>query len=100
MDSDLMLTSKTVVEVNEESMCKVIILNDDTTSMDFVVLILISVFKKDFNSAMEIMMVAHMFGRAVVDVCPRKLARARRVDAMRKAREQGYKDFTVQIEEN
>ena len=47
---------------------KVIFLNDDITSMEFVVYMLVSIFKKDQSTAFLLMMEVHNQGAAVVDV--------------------------------
>ena len=50
-------------ELKEPSMYRVVLLNDDYTPMDFVVMILMSVFNKDRQSAERIMMNVHRQGR-------------------------------------
>lgn len=47
---------------------KVIFLNDDTTSMEFVVHVLVTIFKKSQETAFLLMMEVHHQGAAVVDV--------------------------------
>lgn len=49
---------------------KVIFLNDDVTTMEFVVLMLISIFKKDQSTAVRLMLEIHRSGAAVIDVLP------------------------------
>ena len=44
---------------------KVVLLNDDFTSMDFVVEILVDVFSHELDSAINIMLKIHRSGRAV-----------------------------------
>lgn len=47
---------------------KVILMNDDYTPMDFVVMVLESVFHKDHAQALEIMLQVHNKGAAVVGI--------------------------------
>jgi len=47
---------------------KVILLNDDITTMEFVVYVLVTIFKKDQETAFALMMAIHQQGSAVVDV--------------------------------
>ena len=47
---------------------KVIFLNDDITTMEFVVYVLITIFKKDQETAFLLMMEIHHQGSAVVDI--------------------------------
>ena len=54
---------------------RVIIHNDDVTPMDFVVDVLMQVFNLSLDSAADVMLTAHMQGKALVVVCPEPLAR-------------------------
>lgn len=56
------------VELQEPPMYKVLLLNDDYTPMDFVVMILVSVFHKDRPSAERIMMNVHKQGSGLCGV--------------------------------
>jgi ATP-dependent Clp protease adaptor protein ClpS len=49
---------------------KVIFVNDDVTTMEFVVLMLITIFKKDQPTAVRLMLEVHHSGAAVIDVLP------------------------------
>ena len=52
----------------------VVLLNDDSTPMDFVVLVLQKFFSMDRERAMQIMLKVHMEGRGVCGVYPRDIA--------------------------
>ena len=52
----------------------VVLLNDDFTPMDFVVLVLQKFFSMDRERAMQIMLKVHMEGRGVCGVYPRDVA--------------------------
>ncbi|HEX5688875.1 MAG TPA: ATP-dependent Clp protease adaptor ClpS [Roseiflexaceae bacterium] len=69
---------------------RVIIENDDVTPMDFVVMILLTVFELDFESAMEVMLNAHNKGRALVRTMPFEEAQQRVHTAQSLARQSGY----------
>jgi ATP-dependent Clp protease adaptor protein ClpS len=56
---------------------RVLIHNDDSTPMPFVVGILIEIFKKEQQEALEIMMAAHTGGVALVCVLPLEQAEFR-----------------------
>lgn len=47
---------------------KVVLLNDDVTSMDFVVQILMDIFHHDSSKAMDLMLKIHNEGRAVCGI--------------------------------
>jgi ATP-dependent Clp protease adaptor protein ClpS len=69
---------------------RVIIQNDDVTPMDFVVLVLLTVFELDIERAMSIMLDAHHKGRALVATLPLEDAQQRVYSAQSLAREAGY----------
>jgi ATP-dependent Clp protease adaptor protein ClpS len=69
---------------------KVIFLNDDVTTMDFVVYVLIAVFKKDTTTAIELMLETHNTGAAIVDVLPLEEAELRQQQTHQAARAAGY----------
>ena len=52
----------------------VVLLNDDFTPMDFVVLVLQKFFSMDRERAMRIMLKVHMEGRGVCGIYPRDIA--------------------------
>jgi len=69
---------------------RVIIENDDVTPMDFVVMVLLTVFELDFESAMHVMLDAHQKGRALVRTLPFEEAQQRVYAAQSIARASGY----------
>ena len=69
---------------------KIIFLNDDLTTMDFVVKTLIIVFKKDKMTAVRLMLEVHHNGAAVVDVLPLEQAELRQQQTHSMAQKEGY----------
>ena len=65
-------------------------LNDDVTTMDIVVKILIMVFKKDKMTAVRLMLEVHHNGAAVVDVLPLEQAELRQLQTHSMAQKEGY----------
>jgi len=61
-------------ELDEPGRFKVLLHNDDYTTMDFVVTILQSVFNKDIEAATEIMLSVHKTGIGVAGVYSRDVA--------------------------
>ncbi len=53
---------------------KVVLLNDDYTTMDFVVEVLQTIFGMDFERANQVMLKVHQEGSAVCGVSPKDLA--------------------------
>ena len=69
---------------------RVLVHNDDITHADFVVYVLMTVFKKDVNEAFEIMSTAHVSGIALVTVLPLEEAEFRTEQAHSLARTQKF----------
>ncbi len=72
--------SKTIEEISSKSksdnpqMYKVILHNDDYTTMEFVVEILVSVFGKSLEKATQIMLNVHNKGKEICGIYPRQIA--------------------------
>ena len=69
---------------------KVFILNDDYTSMDFVVDILISVFHKSYEQAENIMLEVHKKDRGLCGVYTHEIAETKVMQVIKKAKEGGF----------
>lgn len=69
---------------------KVIFLNDDVTTMEFVIYLLITIFKKDPTTAVELMLETHNTGAAIVDVLPLEEAELRQQQTHEAARAAGF----------
>ena len=69
---------------------KVILLNDDYTTMEFVVNLLIDVFGRKLDEAFEIMQKVHQEGSGVAGIYAFDIAQSRARRAMQKARGRGY----------
>jgi len=84
------LKEKTDRKIKEPKKYQVIMLNDDFTTMDFVVSILIRIFNKDSVSAEQIMLHVHKNGRAVVGAYPYDIAITKTNEAMQQAKKEGF----------
>ncbi|MCB9680009.1 MAG: ATP-dependent Clp protease adapter ClpS [Alphaproteobacteria bacterium] len=69
---------------------KVLILNDDYTSMEFVVFVLQSVFKHSPASATRLMLLIHRTGLGIAGVYAREIAETRMEQALALAHEAGH----------
>lgn len=78
------------INLKEPRRFKVIMYNDDFTTMDFVVMILIQVFLKSEEEANDLMLQIHHFDRAVVGIYSYDIAISKAKKATNMAREQGY----------
>lgn len=69
---------------------KVVLLNDDYTTMEFVVHVLITVFQKSPAEAYQIMMNVHVNGRGIAGVYPWEVAETKADTVITLAREAGF----------
>lgn len=99
MEVALISTTKSRSRVETGRMFKVVMHNDDTTPMEVVIIILLSVFDKCYDDAVQLMLSAHLTGGTVVGIYPKKLATFKKEKAIRMAREAGYSDFSITLEE-
>ena len=76
--------------VKEPSMFKVLLLNDDYTTMEFVVEILMLVFAKSLEAATEIMLNVHHKGIGVCGVYPLEIAETKVETVHSLAKERGF----------
>jgi ATP-dependent Clp protease adaptor protein ClpS len=82
--------SKTDTEVDEPPMYKVMLLNDDYTTMDFVVEVLVYVFQKPPEEATLIMLNVHRKGVGVCGTYPFEIAETKVNLVENLARENGF----------
>ncbi len=69
---------------------KVILLNDDFTPRDFVVSVLMAVFRMTESEALGVMLTAHRKGACVVAVFTREIAETKAEDGTDRGRRAGY----------
>ena len=69
---------------------KVILLNDDYTTMEFVVSVLESVFQKSPAEAYRVMMAVHTQGRGLAGIYPWEVAETKADAVITLAREAGF----------
>lgn len=98
MSTQSALKDKTDNRVKEPKRYNVVMWNDDFTTMEFVVEILVDIFKKDEITAESIMLGVHQKGKAVVGTYPYDIAMTKVTTAIARAREQGY-PFRMTVEE-
>jgi ATP-dependent Clp protease adaptor protein ClpS len=89
-DIEESVSSETDQEVEEPPMYKVMLLNDDYTTMEFVVEVLVHVFQKSSEEATQIMLNVHRSGVGVCGIYPYEIAETK-VDTVKAlARENGF----------
>ena len=82
--------SETGIKVEEPPMYKVMLLNDDYTTMEFVVEVLVYVFKKSAEEATRIMLNVHRRGVGVCGLYPHEVAETKVSTVESLARENGF----------
>ncbi len=92
------LKERTDNRVKEPKQYNVIMLNDDFTTMEFVVSVLVDIFRKDEVTAQAIMMNVHKNGQAVVGKYPYDIAVTRVNTVHDRARSEGF-PFRMTVEE-
>jgi len=83
-------STMTVTKIRMPSMFKVVLLNDDTTPIDFVIGVVVHVFNKSEDEARAITERVHREGRAVVDIYTQEIARQKVEDTKKLAAKYNY----------
>lgn len=81
---------RTRFKVKPPQQYQVVFHNDDVTTMDFVVNVLVTVFDKRHSVAMALMLKVHHEGKAVVGVYSLDIAQSKTAKALRMARAAGF----------
>lgn len=83
-------TVRTNIGVKEPPMFKVIYINDNQTSVEFVVNSLVQYFQYNTSTAEKITVDIHESGSAVVAVLPYEIAEQKGIEITLSARSEGY----------
>lgn len=81
---------KEKVKVKEPNLYKVVMHNDNVTTMEFVVELLMTLFKKSENEAVKLMLTIHNSGLAEVGVYPSDVAKSLCATAISIARKNNF----------
>ena len=84
---------KTETKTERPPLYKVILLNDDYTPREFVVMVLKAVFRMNESQAYTVMMTAHRKGSCVIAVFARDVAETKAKEATDLGRQKGYPLF-------
>jgi len=90
------MATKTDYELEEEislkypKKYKVYLLNDDYTSMEFVIDILMSIFHKSYEEAEAIMLEVHKHERGLCGVYAHEIAETKVMQVIRRAKDNGF----------
>ena len=99
-DLDLKPKTKVIPKTERPKLYKVMLLNDDYTPREFVVLVLKSEFRMTEEQAYRVMITAHRKGLCVVAVFAKDIAETKATRATDMAQSKGYPlQFTTEPEE-
>jgi ATP-dependent Clp protease adaptor protein ClpS len=89
-DLDVKIDEKIKIDITEPKRYKVIFLNDDKTPIEFVVELLMTVFRHSDETAKDITLKVHNEGSAVVGVYNFEIAEQKGVESTHLARQAGF----------
>ncbi|MEL7026511.1 MAG: ATP-dependent Clp protease adaptor ClpS [Pseudomonadota bacterium] len=99
-DTEIIQKPKLSPKTERPKLWKVILLNDDFTPRDFVVVVLKGVFRMTEDEALSVMLAAHQQGAAVVAVFTKEVADDKAQAATEAGARQGYPlTFTTERED-
>lgn len=96
--TDIQLDEKIKVVLSQPKRWKVILLNDDSTPMEFVISMLIEIFKHTPETAKDIMLQVHETGSGIAGIYSFEIAEAKAVETTNQARTNGY-PLQIKLEE-
>ena len=88
--SDTETVTRDEIKVTEPTLYRVILLNDDYTTMDFVVAVLEQIFKKSPSEATQIMLQVHNKGQGLCGVYAKQIAEAKIALVVERAQSEQY----------
>jgi ATP-dependent Clp protease adaptor protein ClpS len=97
-NTDIQINEKEKVITTEPKRWKVILLNDDSTPMEFVVSLLVSIFKHSVDTANNIMLQIHETGSGIAGTYSFEIAEAKAVEATQTARDNSH-PLQIKLEE-
>ncbi|MAJ24363.1 MAG: ATP-dependent Clp protease adapter ClpS [Rickettsiales bacterium] len=74
IDEDLGVITKEKTKLKKPSMYSVVLINDDYTPMEFVIYVLQTIFKKNYEDAKKIMLLVHNEGKGICGIFPLDIA--------------------------
>jgi ATP-dependent Clp protease adaptor protein ClpS len=98
MTTDIQLDEKVKVTISEPKRWKVILLNDDSTPMEFVIGVLTEIFRHNPDTARDVMLQVHETGSGVAGIYSFEIAEAKAVEATNLARTNNH-PLQIKLEE-
>jgi ATP-dependent Clp protease adaptor protein ClpS len=98
MTTEVQIDEKIKQKLYEPKRWKVVLLNDDTTPMEFVVTILTEIFKHTQETAKAVTLEIHNSGSGVAGIYSFEIAEVKAVEATQLARSNGF-PLQIKMEE-
>lgn len=98
-DLDIKIDEKIKIDIKEPNQYKVVFLNDDKTPIEFVVSLLIELFKHTQETATAITLKIHEEGSGVVGIYTYEIAEQKAVEATTLCRDNGF-PLKIRVEED
>jgi len=90
MKEGIFLEEKQEISIDKPNLYRVYLLNDDYTTMDFVVYILMKVFDKNRLEATSIMLHVHRHGKGLAGIYIKEIAETKVAEVEQLARKNGF----------
>jgi len=87
---DIKLDEKLKSDIEEPTKYKVILLNDDQTPMEWVISLLIEIFKHNTETAQQLTLAIHNEGSGVAGIYSYEVAETKLQEATKLSRDQGF----------
>tara|TARA_B100002019_G_scaffold293258_1_gene319675 strand:+ start:474 stop:782 length:309 start_codon:yes stop_codon:yes gene_type:complete len=87
---DIKLDEKLKEDIEEPKKYKVVMLNDDKTPMEWVIGILIEIFKHDNNTAQQLTLTIHNEGSGIAGIYSYEVAETKMQEATQLSRNNGF----------
>lgn len=99
MSNEIEIELNDDIELEEPKKYKVLLLNDDYSTMDFVVDVLVKIFRKNENEAQAIMLSVHQNGKALCGIYTFEIASTKVAQVKTLARQKGFPLKAIMEEE-
>ena len=98
METNIVTKQENKIKIKKPKQYKVVMYNDDYTTMEFVISVLVNVFNKKLIEAEKIMLDVHERGKGVAGIYSHDIAITKVYTAMSMAKENGF-PFKLTVEE-
>jgi ATP-dependent Clp protease adaptor protein ClpS len=99
MTTEVVIDEKIKIEIKEPSLYHVVFLNDDKTPMDFVVALIVEIFKHSEETARDITLRIHEEGSGVVGTYTYEVAEQKALEAQSVCKENNF-PLRIRVEED